>query len=159
MDGLTGSVWDVRPSVLDAGEAVVKYRLLQARAYPVIPLPVREWDSFGREDVWTKMVYLQAKIDKRLAQAQQAGGAAGAGGAGEAGSLQALLLQQQQQQAAQQQVAQAREAGRAEAGGGARRPAQRPAPKLMAAPGQALSIRGWAASRRNGTWSDSDADE
>ncbi|KXZ52205.1 hypothetical protein GPECTOR_10g836 [Gonium pectorale] len=47
------------------GEAVLKYRLLQARGYMVVPVLCAEWDRISHQDVWTKMVYLQAKIDRR----------------------------------------------------------------------------------------------
>jgi hypothetical protein len=48
------------------GEAVLKFRLLQARGYMVVPVPVREWERVcGARDVWTKMVYLNAKLERR----------------------------------------------------------------------------------------------
>ncbi|KAG2500176.1 hypothetical protein HYH03_001758 [Edaphochlamys debaryana] len=66
------------------GEAVIKYRLLQARGYLVVPIPCAEWDRIGHQDVWSKMVYLQSKIDRRTAGPM--GGAFGAReGASEAG--------------------------------------------------------------------------
>ncbi|GLC67548.1 hypothetical protein PLESTF_000569400 [Pleodorina starrii] len=61
------------------GEAVLKYRLLQARGYLVVPIPCFEWDQINHNDTWTKMVYLQTKIDRRTAGAAAAAAAAGAG--------------------------------------------------------------------------------
>ncbi|GFR43489.1 hypothetical protein Agub_g4575 [Astrephomene gubernaculifera] len=49
------------------GEAVIKYRLLQARGYMVVPVPCDEWDRITFQDIWTKIVYLQAKIERRTA--------------------------------------------------------------------------------------------
>ena len=54
-----------------------------------MPIPCYEWDRIGHQDVWTKMVYLQAKIDRRTggvvgvplaASAGLATGAADSGG-------------------------------------------------------------------------------
>ncbi|GIL49992.1 hypothetical protein Vafri_6119 [Volvox africanus] len=55
------------------GEAVVKYRLLQARGYLVVPIPCYEWDRIDHKDIWTKMVYLQAKIERRTGSLTSSG--------------------------------------------------------------------------------------
>ncbi|KAG2435477.1 hypothetical protein HYH02_011772 [Chlamydomonas schloesseri] len=89
------------------GEAVIKYRLLQAHGYLVVPVSCYEWDRISHQDVWTKMVYLQAKIDRRTgtglaASSVSAAAAAPAPPAGEeavsVSSGASRLSQQQQQQ-------------------------------------------------------------
>ncbi|MEW5299021.1 MAG: hypothetical protein WDW36_002076 [Sanguina aurantia] len=58
------------------GEAALKYRLLQARGYIVIPINCREWDKIGRKDTTSQMYYLQTKLERRVAALSGAGLAA-----------------------------------------------------------------------------------
>ncbi|KAJ9506133.1 hypothetical protein QJQ45_016516 [Haematococcus lacustris] len=49
------------------GAAALKYRLLQARGYLVVPISCKEWDKMGPYESLAKMMYLQSKLDRRLA--------------------------------------------------------------------------------------------
>jgi hypothetical protein len=53
------------------GDAALKFRLLQARGYIVVPISCSDWRKlfkFGPEEqTWvTKMVYLQNRIERKL---------------------------------------------------------------------------------------------
>lgn len=52
------------------GDAALKYRLLQARGYAVVPISCREWDRIGFGEIFTKAMYVQVG---------RAGGRAGRG--------------------------------------------------------------------------------
>jgi hypothetical protein len=55
------------------GDAVIKYRLLQARGYIVVPVSCDEWDTMEPD---SRCLYLQEKLDSRLVAAAAAAAAA-----------------------------------------------------------------------------------
>uniref|UniRef100_A0A7S3QX58 RAP domain-containing protein n=2 Tax=Dunaliella tertiolecta TaxID=3047 RepID=A0A7S3QX58_DUNTE len=63
------------------GDAALKYRLLQARGYLVVPISCKEWDRFGPSEAFSKMLYIQAKLEKRKAALAAANAAAAAAAA------------------------------------------------------------------------------
>ncbi len=63
----------------------------------MVPVLCSEWDRIGHRDVWGKMVYLQAKIDRRAAPLYGTAAAA-AGPAAAAAGVQAQRASSQQQQ-------------------------------------------------------------
>ncbi|KAL6754851.1 hypothetical protein V8C86DRAFT_2689056 [Haematococcus lacustris] len=76
------------------GAAALKYRLLQARGYLVVPISCKEWDKMGPFESLAKMMYLQSKLDRRLAAlAATAAVPPPAGMAAGAGSSAALMAE------------------------------------------------------------------
>ena len=51
------------------GDAAIKYRLLQARGFVVVPISCVEWDELNGD---TKALYIQQKLDVRVAAAATA---------------------------------------------------------------------------------------